>query len=138
MSTEYLAGLFDGEGWVSILTRRRPNLSLGVVVGVKMTHYEAVAAFHQRFGGSLTKTVPSNPAHSPTWTWRVCSKDAATALRAMLPYLLVKKPQARVGLSVAKHLNEHATPGRKTAPEVLALREKLLTEFLSLPKRGNT
>lgn len=136
MSDDYLAGLFDGEGWVSVIYKRNPNLSLGLFVGVKMTHRVAVEQFQERFGGSVTHVVHPNPNHSDTWTWRVTSLSAMAALETLEPRLLVKKPQAEVGLMVGEHLVRYANKGKKSPPHVLDERERLLELFKSLPKRG--
>jgi len=105
----YLAGIFDGEGCVSI-TKKKPRLEeihsqYEVYLSVAMCD-EAVPRFFQNvFGGSLQKRPirDNRPRTRPIWQWSICSRKCLVIMKELLPYVLIKRPQ----LEVAIHLLEH-------------------------------
>lgn len=49
------------------------------------------------FGGTIVKKRPRD-GYMPQWRWIVYGNNAASALTAMLPYLVTKKDQAEVAI----------------------------------------
>ena len=94
----YLAGFFDGEGSISILNKGPRKL--GLHLQVSQTVKEPLDRFQERFGGSihLTSRGQSPFSRKPIWAWHAGPRDGATALAALLPYLLVKREQAEVAI----------------------------------------
>jgi hypothetical protein len=53
----------------------------------------------KRWGGHLSKpTQPSNPRHHPSRHLRLSAGPARPLLRAMLPYLIIKRQQVEIAL----------------------------------------
>lgn len=97
----YLAGLFDGEGYIGINKGRRDNggyPSYSIAVTVRITEELLARLFHFNFGGSIYYRKYENPNWSPIWSWTISGKNAEPFLQDILPYLLLKKPQAELAL----------------------------------------
>jgi hypothetical protein len=98
----YAAGLFDGEGCVSIPVLRRPGrmdrLSLRVEMG--MTNPEAVLIMRDNFGGSMHTNhhEKRNKNHRPQFTWITGSSNGAKFLRAIQPFSIIKRLEIEVAL----------------------------------------
>jgi hypothetical protein len=97
----YLAGVFDGEGCVSVSIQKKNTCLLSVTV--VMTDREAVDLFYEVFGGSFyiknddTKKLKSKTVYS----WRICNAESANALEVFSKYCRVKKEVAKKGLELA-------------------------------------
>lgn len=94
-SLAYLAGLFDGEGCVRIADQG-PGRGFGLRLQCGMIDPMPVERLRERFGGSVHIYV--TPTGRQVFQWVVTSKGAASALREMLPWLIVKNERARLGL----------------------------------------
>jgi len=96
----YLAGLFDGEGCVTIgLTKGKARLQpMHLLICVlSMTTHDAVKEYHDRFGGLFDGPIV-RPPRQDMWRWRVNANKALKFLKVMRPYLKVKSAQADVGI----------------------------------------
>ncbi len=96
----YTAGFFDGEGCVNIaryLKRGRPYHTLAIIF--TNTDFQVLKWLQQRWGGHLTKpTQPSNPRWRPSRHLWLSAGPARPLLRAMLPYLMIKRQQVEIAL----------------------------------------
>lgn len=97
----YLAGLFDGEGCVSIskryngehATKRQGNL----FVIIKLTDYDTIAWLKDNFGGSVS--VPRMHGNrKQQYAWALGASSAADLLYDILPFLKIKSKQAMIGI----------------------------------------
>lgn len=109
LSPEYAAGFFDGEGHISILVTR-PNKKhptafhrLRVGVSQKASHREVLDELAEMFGGAVYVR-NSKKREALRWSiqadWVITRiSDAEAFLRAIEPYIVVKREQIRVGLA---------------------------------------
>ena len=125
---EYLAGLFDGEGSISIVRARRKNVSTGVEhmlrATVGMVDREAVEQFQQRWGGHsyASSAHLKHPGKwRPAYVWTVSGPTAERFLREIGPRLHIKRPQAELGVRFQGTLCHQ---GSRRIPN-FALREQL-------------
>ena len=87
----YLAGFFDGEGWVTIaLSGGKYTLQIGAA----NIDTRPLLLMQERWGGSVLRQGKTKLC----WSWRACSDQAYDALREMLPYLIVKRGQAEIAM----------------------------------------
>jgi hypothetical protein len=100
----YLAGLFDGEGTVCISTSHNRNNTTIFQMNVKVanTKLELMQWLITNFGGSYSisnaKNV-DNKRYSTQYAWMPKGKNnRIEVLEKMLPYLVIKKQQALLGL----------------------------------------
>lgn len=98
----YLAGFFDGEGCIySSKTTKKAIPSLGLQV--TNTHPDVIEQFKQRFGGFITKSVRETPRKT-AYIWWLSGEKASEALIELLPYLVVKKNQALLGIEMQSYV----------------------------------
>lgn len=86
LSLEYVAGLFDGEGCVSVQSKGY----LAVVIA--NNHLPLLQQLKEQFGGSIT--IRPNG----TCNWKISTRQGEAFLRLIHPFLVVKKDVAQVGI----------------------------------------
>jgi len=97
----YLAGLIDGEGYVGIKRSRayscqgRKTKSYHARIQVRMVDREGVVLLAETFGGHLFTEKPHCNNGRPLHCWSTSDRQAELALTALLPYLRVKRRQAK-------------------------------------------
>lgn len=92
MNIGWFAGMFDGEGCLSLNLQKNSRFLLGV--SVTNTNIESLELFQLQFGGRVAQ-------HSgrSCWRWRLSGRDKTKAfLETILPYLVIKKKQAQLVL----------------------------------------
>ena len=75
----YAAGLFDGEGSIS-LVRQNNNRSHSPQVAVASNDYEVLAWLQKHFGGSIVTKQPRKSTHSVSYDWRLTDRRALSFL----------------------------------------------------------
>ena len=127
----YAAGLFDGEGSIS-LVRQKNNRSHSPQVSVASNDYEVLAWFQKHFGGSIVTKQPRMPTHSVSYDWRLTDRRALTFLKLIRPYLIIERKLRRIDLLLNDYLA--CTPRNGRYSEEMAERKQTLIEtFFSLP-----
>jgi hypothetical protein len=127
----YTAGLFDGEGSIS-LVRQKNNRSHSPQVAVASTDYEVLDWLQKRFGGSIVTKQPYKINHSVSYDWRLTDRRALNFLQLIRPYLVIERKIRRVDLLLNDYIACTPRNGRYSAE--MAERKKALVEtFFSLP-----
>ena len=103
-SLKYVAGFFDGEGSVCISRSKRKDRLVEYVffVGIGNTYFPVLEFLKGRFGGSLHLNLSSKKrkaTYKPFLQWAISGKKAKRFLEQILPFLIVKKAQAKVGIA---------------------------------------
>ncbi len=88
----YLAGILDGEGCITIYHEKKFKTTYILSVTVAMRCPHAIKLFKDEFGGSQCLR------SSGVLAWTIRSNKALFLLKQLLPYLVVKKKQAEVGI----------------------------------------
>lgn len=140
----YFAGIFDGEGSVTISIRkpapqrhqRSPCHYLRVCVG--NTNEWLIRQHEFAFGGHISKREdPGKDGKCKTaWMWTVTSTQAAQFLQAILPYLHIKRPQAEIGLSLQRDRKVRRARAIPVSSEELAVREAQRLLLKKMNKKG--
>ena len=140
MDIRYIAGLFDGEGCVSIHLRPDTNMRVGfhysLQVSIGQKRPKVLRMIRKLFGGFL---------NSPNRTCRVyelmfTAQAGERFLRTVLPYLIVKRKEAEIALEFRKLMVRKNYPKRegwsripkRTQRRMFTLWKRLMT----LPGRG--
>jgi hypothetical protein len=137
----YLAGIIDGEGCVYVNKRkphgRRKTFGYGVKVVVSITSYSLVEWFvtNARLT-SIHHRLPEGN-RKPQWmcTWN--NSNAEWILNTVLPHLVIKKEQAKIGLELLVHMR--TTPvvrGQCISPEIISYRDSMKDKISLLNRRG--
>lgn len=124
----YAAGIVDGEGHISIVRNAAPQYRIGymyrLTVGVTNTNVWLINWMQFQFGGKIYQRCDKRPNRKTAWVWLVHQNGASEFLKLILPYLLIKKPQAELAIQFqsAKH------PGKRHTPEskVIEQAQKIL------------
>ena len=107
ISTEtcaYFAGFFDGEGSVLISKRGKDTYYPQVTLSLSNTDEKPVRLLHRTFGGHILIIKPRIPHHKVQFTWRVSKRsEILTALTAIFPWLITKKPIAVAALTIVRN-----------------------------------
>jgi hypothetical protein len=132
----YLAGLFDGEGCVTVSNGpRRPG---NIIVKLGLVYETIPHALQRDFGGSIT-IQNRKPGRKLLYSWNVTGKRAARFLTLVLPWLRIKRQAALLGIN---HLILELQPrgigfkGRCVRPEIVAARVALADKLKAANKRG--
>jgi hypothetical protein len=127
----YMAGLFDGEGSVT-LVRHRSNRTPSLQVSVASTDYEVVLWCQKRFGGSIVTKQPRKVNHSVSYDWRLTDRQSLLFLEMIRPYLVIERKIRRIDLLLSDYLACTPRNGRYT-DEMAKKKKKLIETFFSLP-----
>jgi hypothetical protein len=94
----YIAGLFDGEGSISIIknnnVKDRITPGFTLVVALANNDFEAHQFLLEKFGGSVN----SSNRWYRTYQWKLLANEASKFLTLILPYLKLKKKRAIIGI----------------------------------------
>lgn len=134
----YLAGILDGEGHVGIHLEKRQGYHYAVArIAVGMTNEAAVRALARVFGGTAKKRPPGLRGRKPVFLWQVTNKLATKVAKTLLPYLVVKAPQAAciVALDHMKQEPRVKVQNWWARPEEYRQREKSLADAVKLFNR---
>jgi hypothetical protein len=127
----YAAGLFDGEGSIS-LVRQKNNRSHSPQVAVASNDYEVLVWFQKRFGGSIVTKQPRKSTHSVSYDWRLTDRRALTFLQLIRPYLVIQRKIRRIDLLLNDYVACTPRNGRYT-DEMAERKQALIKTFFSLP-----
>ena len=95
LSLEYIAGIFDGEGCVST------NGARGYLfVHIACSNDTVLTGVSELFGGCISTRANGNK------TWTATTQSAKRFLVAILPYLIIKRQVAEVGIALASRPKE--------------------------------
>jgi hypothetical protein len=127
----YAAGIFDGEGSVT-LTRVRSGRWPSPQVSVASNDRELLAWLRTRLGGSIVTKAPRAATHSISFDWKLTDRRALDFLRVVRPYLVIARKIERVDLLLANYLACTPRNGRYTSEQAKA-KQDLVERFFSLP-----
>lgn len=98
----YAAGLFDGEGGITIAKQAGSTYRLDV--RITSTDKAVLRWFKARFGGWVCRQTPNKRVKRcrPCWYWAASSRVASAFLAKVYPYLRVKRRQAKLALAFQK------------------------------------
>ena len=128
----YIAGIVDGEGSIAISRARRGgHTTYFVSVSVSNTVHWLLEWLKFNFGGCIVQ-LKKPPQQKEAWEWKLSRGPGMRFVKAILPYLLLKKAQADLAI---KFQERKGPPGPKTDEEK-ALEEADWVLMHSYNKRG--
>jgi hypothetical protein len=134
ISLEYMAGFFDGEGSIVISKRhfkhangdRAPWFTL--VVCLVNTHLPIIEAFRSRFADVESRkklyrmdkyvSKPAKHGNRKCYVWHAASDVAEDFLKAVYPYLIVKKAEAELAFEFRNHVRKYQHAHRKHSTSI--------------------
>ena len=105
----YFAGLFDGEGCVSVHLAKAGYIS--VIVQVTMCDRAPVYALFERFGGRFSDGKTKVKSGKNVYVWSVYNAESVEALSVFASICLVKSKVATAALPIAKNMADNGARG---------------------------
>jgi len=101
----YMAGIVDGEGCIDIYKHKAAKRSVReyrytMRLTVGMGRPELPKRLLSLFGGTVHISKPVNSNRSAEWRWSVSSRKAMRVLKEVLPFLFLKKDQAKIAIEL--------------------------------------
>lgn len=136
----YAAALIDGEGHIGIVKRLSQNNTYCLRIEVANTFKAMPDWLLSKFGGGISKKVKGQTTgvdnRKDSYVWFCSTRTACSFLKLVLPYLIVKKEQAKIALEFQTTIL-HQTGRRKfLSSGTLAFREDCRLRMKALNKRG--
>ena len=134
----YVAGLFDGEGYVGVQSHRRyPSIVYQIRVTLGVTYAPVITMLQATYGGSIhvNRHSTRNPRHKDQHVWVAGSQIACSFLKKVLPHLIIKQEQAKLALELQASIDKwkFKFPGKHPQRErIFAHREDLVTRITAL------
>lgn len=104
ITTDYVAGIIDGEGTITLSRMRKTDKWRTPVVSVSSTTIEVLNALVAAIGGHICKHKVYKSHHLPSFSWRVEGRKAVALCAQLKNYLLVPSKRKRAGLIATKYL----------------------------------
>jgi len=105
----YYAGIFDGEGHITIGASKRPQRTdYWLQIGIVNTYRPLLESLQTDFGvGHLSQLYGSGKGNRlPSWAWRCISNQAMAVLKALLPFLRVKLEPAKLAIEFQSRMKD--------------------------------
>jgi hypothetical protein len=119
----YIAGLLDGEGHITIQTSYSGQKCMPIRIGISNNNLDLLSWVKERFGGTFMQR--RDKCNTLKWGDK---KSAENLLKAVLPYLILKKRQAEIMLAYLESVGEQGERNARSWEERLALKEELDSE----------
>ncbi len=141
LDTKYIAGLFDGEGFISVNVWKPVKygnysdhyVRYQLFCGVGMTFRPIITELYEMFGGTFYHhhrvNIKRFPNCKPVYLWRQQSDNAANFLRQIIPHMIVKREEAELAIQLQEHIKAHKgfTRGNpELAGELYSFRQQLV------------
>jgi hypothetical protein len=141
-----LAAFIDGEGSILINTRStKDRISAGFYLRITVanTDVRLPVWLKETFGGSYKDANTAAYYVGQNWKrcyhWGTCSHRAAWILHNCLPYFIIKRDQAEIGISLQESMAKFTRgPGKELPFDLVEERKQLKQELLTLKRRGVT
>lgn len=127
MNDAYTAGLFDGEGTVT-LYRAKANQNRTPAVSVTSTTKPIMDWLKENYGGNVCKQKVYKEHHKQSWSWRCTGRKALDFLERIVPYMLETEKVRRATLILTEYENLTVRNGKYT-PEQLAAKKDFEARF---------
>ena len=120
----YMAGLFDGEGYIGIAKRKARkqdyeiNPSYWIRVTVNISDKWICELFRFSFGGRVEMSHARIGGNFIMWRWVMDGESAVDAIKALLPYLHLKRSQAELAIKFQSgKVKRGSWGGERKSPE---------------------
>jgi hypothetical protein len=140
----YIAGIIDGEGCI-IINRTKTNKIDGYIKPYKYALHIKVRTcdniitpnLKQKLKiGSLHICKAYKKNHRISYEWHTASNNALKVLIILLPYLKLKKKQAKIGIKYQKSKKHTTHSGKALSEESYKFQQKCYKQLKKLNKRG--
>src|SRR3972149_6279573 len=107
----YIAGIFDGEGHVSIHRNIPPKPTHSPIymldVGITNTDADLIQHLLDEYGGHFGRTGIRDGHRQDCYRWRISGPSAVRFLKVLLPHLRIKNRQAEIAIAFQNHVHRN-------------------------------
>lgn len=145
----YIAGLFDGEGSISICKFRSHNSDYVcphyiLSVTCTNTNKEIIEWLYEKIGSSkqMRKREWGKSNWKTSYSWMASANKAVVVLKNIYPYLRIKKAQAKLAIEFQENKmidrkfilspRDKKKKGKTLSPETIAYREEVREKMIRL------
>ena len=98
LSSEYVAGFFDGEGCIRVLGGDKTGY-VGIHLFITNTYKPILELLKTKYGGSVLLRTIATDKHKTCYQWRLSSKSEIMGfILDVIDHSIEKKPQLQLGL----------------------------------------
>lgn len=126
MDIKYIAGLFDGEGYVGVVHQRGPNCH-SLVCTITNTSTAAFPGLSVLYPAAVTRS--KGGRQRSCYTWRLNGPNALAFLRDIAPHVYIKREQVDLALQFPVGRRRLAV-----TPEVAALRADIYLKLKAMKR----
>jgi len=131
MNIQYLAGLFDGEGTITLTKRRSSDLFRTPTLSLTSTTEQLCVVMQQQFGGWIINKKTYKIHHKPAWSWYTNGDNAIKACTQLVPHILEPQKKARMQHIIDTYKSVTPRNG-KYNPQTKLCKEQFEEKFFSL------
>lgn len=114
ISTDYLAGIIDGEGTITLCRKNKNDTWRTPYLSVSSTTPEILTALTEVFGGHICKHKVYKEHHLPSFSWRIAGRKAIALCAQLSEKLLVPEKKRRATLIAQRYLQCTPRNGKYT------------------------
>ena len=103
-SIRYLAGIIDGDGWISLYNSERDGVT--VSIGLEQCFHPLPKYLSELYGGGFSVNKPAKIQHRQTASWRIGHHETLRLLNDLKSYLILKKDRALYVLSLFEAIDK--------------------------------
>ena len=142
MTNDYLAGLVDGEGYISLIPSYRKNVDKTYfvpVIKIASTNYQIIHLLQSELGGYISKRTFKEINQKDAWCWEVKNKKPVLfVLEKIVNSLIIKKQNAELVIEFCKFPFGFAKELYKNTynPVLITRSKEIYTQLRQLNHRG--
>lgn len=127
MDIRYIAGLFDGEGYVGV-QRQRTHGAYSLNVSITNTHTSIFEHLAAQYPGSVTMRKGGWGGRN-CFVWKLHGAAAMRFLRDVEPHVYIKRDQVRLAMTFPL-----GAQGKRTTPELQAQRADIRLKLMEMKR----
>lgn len=131
LSMEYIAGLFDGEGCITIRqhTKRDGRVQHYISLNITNIYKPLLESLKELFGGVVRIKPKSQLGNLQVYTWELNGIMCSEFINSIITHSIIKQEQLQVGLDFIATMSNTRS---KLPTHVLAQREQLYNQSRDL------
>lgn len=131
----WVAGLFEGEGTVTIATGGRERRYTRLVIILASTDIEIVDFLQQRWKGNIRSYKPKTANANVAYNWSIANRRAQGFIKQIYPHIRTKRVKAKFDLALEMQSTKRQGT-RLNSPEYREQQELFRLRMKELNRRG--
>lgn len=128
LTIQYIAGFFDGEGSINIYQTKKgvkkDRIGYQLSIYVHNTNEKIIRIFEKKFGGYVNIRKRETNKWKTGYDWKLSANQALKFLQDLIPFLILKKEQAKVAIEMQEL--------QKSKQHQFAKTDKVVEDFYEL------